>query len=254
LNVSGIYEVYAMPVFDELWPQGPRFYSGSGSFRLSTDSVLLAHFTNVKRVRRCADLGGGSGVLSILLAEKNRSASFDAIEIQEESAEIFRKNLAENGLVDRVRVIVDDLRRHRELLEPGSYDLVVSNPPYFTEHSGKTAPVESRAISRDERYCTLNELCAAAAYLCRWGGSFALVHRPERLSEIFCRLTDSGIEPKRLRMVSYKTDSPPSLVLIEGRRGGKPGLIIEPPLILSAPDGTDSDEVKSIYHKRTFMV
>lgn len=238
-----------MQKFDELWPGGPKLCSCNESFKLSTDSVLLAHFVNMKRVRRCVDLGGGTGVLTVLLAGKNISAAFDAIEIQEESVEIFQKNITENRLDDRAKVLKGDLRQHKAMLEPGAYDLAVSNPPYFPERSGKTAPNNSRATARDERFCTLSDLCAAASYLCRWGGSFALVHRPERLSEIFCTMAKAGIEPKRLRMVSYKPDSPPSLALIEGRRGGKPGLIIEAPLVLSAPEGMDSDEIKNIYHR-----
>ena len=89
------------------------------------------------------------------------------------------------------------------------------------------------------------------AYLTRWGGSAALVHRPERLSELLCALTAAGLEPKRLRTVARTADAAPSLVLVEARRGGKPGLRILPPLALCAPDGTDSEEIRRIYHRRT---
>ena len=111
--------------------------------------------------------------------------------------------------------------------------------------------IRVRAHARDERTCTMQDICTAMAYLTRWGGSAALVHRPERLSELLCALTAAGLEPKRLRTVARTADAAPSLVLVEARRGGKPGLRILPPLALCAPDGTDSEEIRRIYHRRT---
>ena len=108
-----------------------------------------------------------------------------------------------------------------------------------------------RAHARDERTCTMQDICTAMAYLTRWGGAAALVHRPERLSELLCALTAAGLEPKRLRTVAYKADAAPNLVLVEARRGGKPGLTVSPPLALCTPDGADSDEICRIYHRRT---
>ncbi|HHU22888.1 MAG TPA: tRNA1(Val) (adenine(37)-N6)-methyltransferase [Clostridiales bacterium] len=238
-----------MLVFDELWPGGPKFAQRKGVFMLSTDSVLLADFVNMVKVRRCADLGCGSGVLSVLLAVKNRGAFIDGVEIQEDSAALCRENLKANGLDGRVRVIEGDLREHRKLLKAGAYDLVVSNPPYFPVGRGGQSPVEERDLARSESMCTFSDLCQAAAYLCRFGGSFALVHRPERLSEVFCAMTQAGIEPKRLRLVSGRAQSPPSLALIEGRRGGNPGLVIEPPLVMYDENGDYTREMNRIYHR-----
>ena len=234
--------------YDELWPGGPRFRQVEGSFRLSTDSVLLAHFVSKIRAKSVMDLGCGAGVLTVLLHVSHPNANIGGLEIQPESAELCRDNLQENGF-DNSGILTADLRTHRTLLTAGAYDLVVSNPPYFATDSGYTAPEPGRATARDERSCTLDDLCTAAAYLTRWGGAFALVHRPERLSEIFCTLTAHGLEPKRLRMVQYRQGSAPNLVLIESRRGGKPGLSIEAPLLLTNDEGGDSNEVKQIYHR-----
>lgn len=238
--------------FDELWPGGPRFTKGEGAFPLSTDSVLLADFVNMKKVRRCVDLGSGAGVLSLLLAVCSPRAEITGIELQGDIAEISRKNLRENGLSDRVNIITADLREQIPLMEAGAFDLVVSNPPYFPEGSGYSAPEERRAAARDERCCTLTDLCTGAGRLLRWGGSLCLVHRPERLAEIFGAMTAAGIEPKRLRFVCYTALRAPSLVLIEGRRGGKPGLLIEAPLVLTEDGGGDSTEVRRIYRRGEF--
>lgn len=235
-----------MDGFDELWPGGPRFRQGG--FRLSTDSVLLSAFARGIRAEKIIDLGCGAGVLTVLLAEARPTARIWGVELQPGAAELCRENMAENGF-DAGGILCADLRRHRELLEAGGFDLVISNPPYFAERSGHTAPEAARAAARDERFCSLEELCCAAKYLCRWGGSFALVHRPERLSEVFCAMTQSGIEPKRLRLVQYKAGAAPNLALIEGRRGGRPSLSIEPPLILTDGAGNDSPEVREIYHR-----
>lgn len=235
--------------FDELWP-GARFVRSADGFCPGTDSVLLSAFTGNGRVRRFADLGCGAGVLTVLLLQKLPEATAVGIEIQPEAAALCRRNLAANGLTARAEIRTGDLRERTALPEAGAFDLVAANPPYFPTGSGYTAPDEKRAAARDERFCTLQDLCAAAAYLTRWGGTFSLVHRPERLSELFCTLTACGIEPKRLRMVCRTAETAPSLVLVEGRRGGRPGLTIEPPLALYGPDGGDSAEVREIYHRR----
>ena len=238
-------------MFDELWPGGPKFHQAEYGFKLGTDSVLLAHFTNPSRAKRILDLGCGAGVLTVLTAYKAPRGQVMGIEIQPESAEVCKQNMAANGF-DPEQILIGDLREHRKLFEAGSFDLVISNPPYFTANSGFTAPNEKRATARDERTCTMDDLCKAAGYLVKWGGAFTVVHRPERLSELFCSLTKYGLEPKRLRLVSYKANSAPNLILVEARRGGKPGLAIESPLILTKEDGSDTEEVKKIYHRGEF--
>lgn len=235
-------------MFDELWPGGPKFQQNNDAFPLSTDSVLLAHFAAGVRAKRILDLGCGAGVLTVLLRVSHPAAETGGVELQEAAAALCRENLAANGF-DPAGIVTGDLREHRALFPAGAFDLVVSNPPYFPAGSGYSAPDAGRAAAREEQSCTLGDLCAAAEYLCRWGGAFALVHRPERLSEIFCAMTAHGIEPKRLRFAQYKVRYAPSLALIEGRRGGKPGLNIEKPLILCNEDGTDTEEVKAIYHR-----
>lgn len=240
-----------MTGFDELWPGGPRFKQTEQSFKLSTDSVLLAAFANTSRVRRCLDLGSGAGVLCVLLGYANPASEILGVELQEDFAALSRENLAEN-LLSNASVITADLREHRALFPAESFDLVVTNPPYFSENSGYSAPEDFRAAAREEKTCTMEDICAAARFALRWGGTMAIVHRPERLSELFCAMSAAGIEPKRLRMVAHSAERAPSIVLIEGRRGGRPGLIIEPPLILTDGHGGDSEEIQKIYHRGSF--
>jgi tRNA1(Val) A37 N6-methylase TrmN6 len=237
-----------MAEYDELWRGGPRFLRREGGFKLSTDSVLLADFCAGIRAKRILDLGCGAGVLTVLLHLSHPAAEIGGVELSPEAAALCRENLAANAL-PADGILTGDLRECRALYPAGSCDLVVSNPPYFASGSGRSAPDAQRAQARDERCCTLSELCAAAQYLCRWGGALALVHRPERLSEIFCALTAAGLEPKRLRTVHYRAGCAPNLVLVEARRGGRPGLDIRKPLLLTDPDGGESAELRAIYHR-----
>lgn len=237
-----------MTNYDELWPGGPKLACGDGGFPLSTDSVLLANFVAAANPKNIIDLGCGAGVLSVLLAMRYPKARLTGLEIQPRSAELSRLSLEINSC-ENASVLEGDLREHRGLLTAGEYDLVVSNPPYFPVKGGYSAPDEARRIAREEICCTLADVCAAAAYLCKWGGAFYMVHRPERLSEICCAAAAVGLEPKRLRMVQYKQDSAPNLVLMEFRRGAKPGMAVEKPLILANADGSDTDEIKEMYHR-----
>jgi len=236
-------------IYDELWPNGPRLLRGDGVLTLGTDAVMLAAFVRVGTAKRSLDIGCGSGIVSLILAWENSVLSADAFDIMPHAAELARQNAEINGLSERFRTFCADLRDHRSMPGAGAYDIVVSNPPYFPVGSGKSADGEYMAIAREERTCTLKDICQAAAYFTRWGGKFALVHRPERLSEAFCRLSEAGLEPKRLRLIQKNAVAAPSLVLIESRRGGNAGLIIEPPLMLTDEGGGDSDEIKRIYHR-----
>ncbi len=213
--------------------------------------MLLSAFAKIGHARRALDLGSGAGALCVLLGHQSPNTEIVGIELQKPFAQLSRENLAANAITN-AQIINADLREHRSLISAESFDLVVSNPPYFAENSGYSAPEDHRAAAREERSCTLADICAAARWALRWGGSFALVHRPERLSEIFCAMTEVQIEPKRLRMVCHSAGKAPSLVLVEGRRGGNKGLIIEPPLILTDEHGADSKEILKIYRRGSY--
>lgn len=234
---------------DELWPGGPKFLRSSAAFPIGTDAVLLADFADVSNASLACDLGCGSGIISVLFAMKNRSLVIDGLEIQPKAAKIAKLNAEMCGMASNIRITCGDLRECRDFFDSGDYDVVVSNPPYFAEGRGKAADTEELATARDERSCSIADVCAAASYLTRWGGKFALCHRPERLSEVFAALCSNGFEPKRMRFVQHRVDAAPNIVLIEARRGGKPGLTIEAPLIMTKSDGSDSDEIIRIYHR-----
>ena len=240
-------------LISELWPGGPLFNDGENLFPIVADSVLLAYFANNTRLKpkkRAADLGCGSGVISVLLAMNDPMLTVDSIEIQHSAAVLAIENAESSGTSGRLAVIECDLRRHRDLLQAGAYDLAISNPPYFAQGSGKRPADSAIEAARAEGSCTLDDICKAAGYLTRYGGAFFLVHKPERLTSVFRSLSGAGFEPKRVRFVQHTYSSPPSLVLIESRRGGKPSLDVQAPLILFNANGSDTDEAKAIYRRK----
>ena len=234
--------------FCELWAGGPLF-AQAGHFKLGTDSVLLSDFVNIASAKRGIDLGCASGAIMLLLLARSEKLCMTGLEIVPDAAALANENLAVNSLDSRGEAVNGDIRRVRELFRAGSYDLVVSNPPYFPVGSGAAASGSNRAGARAEADCTLDDICSAAEWLLRTGGSFTLVHRPERLSEVFSAICAHGMEPKRLRTVHNRAALAPSLVLIEAKRGGHPGLRFEAPLILTENDGSESAEYRRIYHR-----
>lgn len=221
--------------YDVLWPGGPKYIQEKGVFPLGSDSAWLGSFINLSGVRSFCDLGCGGGALSFNIMGRKNALIGSGIDISEQAVGLCEKNAALNGF--EYTAVCGDIRDIREYFRAGSFDLVVSNPPYFPEGSGKKADEPQRAAARQEGACTLNDICAAAAYLCRWGGRFAIVYRPERLSELFCAMSASGIEPKRLRFVLKDPASAPTVCLAEGRRGGAPGLSVEAPLYIGKEGG-----------------
>lgn len=232
-----------MSDFAPLWPGGPVYAAESG-FPLCTDSILLADFVRPRQARQGVDLGCGAGILSLLLLEKAPRLHMTGLELRSEAAALARENLRRNGWEERGTVLACDLRDCSSLFPAGAFSLAVANPPYFSLASGAQAPEAGRAGARSERDCSLQELCRAARYLLRSGGSFCLVYRTERLSELFCSLSAAGLEPKRLRLVSARSGAAPKLALVEARRDGRPGLSVEPELLLE----DNGAELKRIYH------
>lgn len=186
-----------------------------GVFPLGGDALALGGFATVRPGWSVCDLGTGSGVLLLLLAAREPSLHLRGADLDPLSAQTARDNLAGSGLPGQI--ITGDFRT--ALFPAGRFDLVVSNPPYFSVGSGA-----SGGPARSEEACTLSELCAAAARLVKNGGRFALCHRPERLADVLCTLRAAGLEPKRIKLPAHGPGYPPSLLLVEAVRQGRPGL------------------------------
>ena len=230
-----------MKDFRELWPGGP-LYRGDG---VSGDSLALADFATSVPGERVCDLGCGSGILLLLLAWQRPELTLYGVELRPAAAEECRRNAAANGLSERIAVADGDLRAAP--FPAGSMDLVIANPPYFPRGRGAVSPDSDRAAMRTES-ATVWELCAAAATLLRPEGTFALVHRTERMAEVFAALAAAGLEPKRLRLMAGDPGAAPELFLCEARLHAAPGLVTEPVLYQRRPDGAETEEYRKICH------
>ncbi len=210
-------------------------------FPLSTDSMVLADFVKLPKNAAVLDLGSGCATLGLLLCARDQSCTVTGIELQEAAHAAAVENIARNGLEGRLSSICRDLRDMP--VAPGSFQVCVSNPPYF---SGGAAHSKN-PTARQEDTCTPKDLFAAASKALRWGGDFFLVHKPERLAQLAFEASSHGLEPKRLRLVRHRPDSPVSLILLSCRRGGKPGLQWEELCLFNAA-GEPTEDYKRIYH------
>ena len=215
-----------------------------GSFPLSTDSMVLADFVKLPRTARVLDLGSGCGTLGLLLCAKDDGCTVTGIELTENAHLCALQNIRNNPLEGRLYSICADLRSMPQEIKPGSFDLCVSNPPYFSggELSRKTP------LARREDCCSPAELFAAAAKYLRFGGDFYLVHKPEKLAQLCAEGSKAGLEPKRLRLVRHREGGPIALILLGCRKGGKPGLLIDE-LTLYNADGSPTEDRRRIYHE-----
>ena len=231
---------------DDLMRSGRKIIQSADEFCFSMDSVLLAHFPKFKRKYKVLDLGTGTGVIPLLIADE--VAHIDAIELNPTMAEIAGRNVDLNELGGKIAVVEGDYRKIRDYFKVESFDLVLANPPYRAIGSGAVNDIKGVATARHEFTATLEDVVTAARFALKYHGIFCMIHITERLCEIVDVLHRHQFEMKRLRLIQPKSKKPPNLMLIEAMVGGAAGsLKIETPLIVHNDDGSYSDEIISIY-------
>lgn len=197
--------------------------------QFGTDALLLAAYVQGCERLRAIELGAGTGIVSLLLATRRKVTSVCCVEIQPVYAALCARNAEENGLTDRISVLCADIRELTAAT--GTYDVVVANPPYMKTDVPPCNDREKQ-IARHEVHGDIRDFAAAAGRLLRHSGKFFCVYRPDRLVDLFAALRAAGLEPKRMTLVHAASSAPPSMVLVEARRGGKPALRITRPLII----------------------
>ena len=214
----------------------------------STDTILLAWFSMPKRGELCAEFGTGCGAVPLLWCARSRPASVLAAEIQPELCGMARRSVALNGFENVVNIAECDVRCLPCLpgVRQGGFDLVACNPPYKEAGAGVPSAAERERVARHETVCGFAGFAAAAAALLRWGGRFCCCMRPARLCGTLAALHTAGLEPKRLRFVQQRASSAPFLFLVQASRGGKPGVTVEPVLLVEEAGGL-SQEMLRIY-------
>lgn len=233
---------------DDLHRDGCHIIQDPTRFCFGVDAVILSGFARVKPGETVLDLGTGTGIIPILLAAKTKGGHFTGLEIQPESAEMAQRSVLWNEMEERVSIVQGDIKEAAALFGGSSFDVVVTNPPYMNGGGGLVNPSEAKAIARHEILCTLEDVAAAAGKVLRPKGRFYMVHRPHRLTDIMALLRQYKLEPKRLRFVHPYVEKPPTMVLVEAGRGGRPMVQVEAPLVIYRAPGEYTEEIYRIYY------
>lgn len=237
-----------MERIDELQRGGYRIIQDPEKFCFGTDAVILADFAKAKPGEKVIDLCSGNGIVPILMLARYPKAEYAALEIQPEMAEMAERSMKLNQIEDRIRVKQGDLREIKAHFKAHSFQVVTVNPPYMklgsTKLLNEALPVQ---IARHEVCCSLRDVMEAASYLLTSKGRFYMVHRPQRLSEIFEEMLRADIEPKKMQLVHPYVDKEPAQVLIEGVFQGGREMRVLPPLITYEAPGVYTKQMLEVY-------
>ena len=232
---------------DELHRNGYKIIQDKGRFCFGMDAVLLSGFARVKPGEKVLDLGTGTGIIPILLEAKTDGEHFTGLEIQPESADMASRSVAYNDLQDKIDIVVGDIKDASQRFGASSFDVITTNPPYMIGQHGINNGQDAWTIPGHQILCDLDDILRESAKMLKPSGRFYMVHRPFRLAEIFSKMIEYRIEPKRMQLVYPVVDKEPNMVLIEGLRGGKSRITVEKPLIVYKQPGVYTDEIYDIY-------
>lgn len=232
---------------DDLQLNGLQLIQKEQGFRFGVDAVLLSHFANVKKKHRVIDLCTGTGIVSFLVYGKYKPQEVIGLEIQDDMVEMANRSSRLNDTSDIVKFVQGDLKDKALLDSLGRFDVVTVNPPYKLNNAGILNPNDKLAIARHEIMCNLEDVIVSARRLLKDNGRMFIVHRPERLADIFGLMRKYKIEPKRVRLVQPNTKKAPNIVLVEGQRDGGAFLKWEETLYVYDDNGNYSEEINRIY-------
>lgn len=225
-----------------------KIYQDSDWFNFSLDSILLPNFVRVKpTVHKILDIGSGNAIIPIILSKKF-SCSITGVEIQKEIYNLGLKSIELNQLENCISFINDDIKEFARKMESDVYDVITCNPPYFKigDNSSINCSVE-KSIARHEISLNLETLLSVSRKLLKNGGSLYLVHRPERFLEIVDEMRKNNIEPKRVKLVYPRKEKDANILLIEGIKNGKAGLIFEDPLYVYDDNNQYTEEIMKYF-------
>jgi len=216
-------------------------------YRFSIDAVLLACHAGKCPGGRILDLGTGCGIIPLIMAYRNPKLTVYGIEIQKELADIANINVKSNNMENQITIICQDMKELHYDMTSGPVDVVVSNPPYRKVLSGRMNPDQQRAVARHEIKATLFDVIETARRVLRTSGRIVMVYSSNRLTDILTQMRSFNIEPKFLRSIHSNRNSEAKLILVEGIKGGRPGVTMASPLIIYHEDGSYTNEVKQMF-------
>lgn len=232
---------------DDLICNGLKIIQHQDSYKFALDAVLLANFVKASKNDTIIDLGTGSGVIPLLLSAKTNAKKLVGIELIEDIAKRAKRSVILNNLQDKISIVSGDMKKSPEIFGNESFSVVVSNPPYMTQKEGKISPNPEKAYARHELGVKLEEVIEVAQRLLVFSGRFFMIYRTTRLVDVLYFLRKYHLEPKNLRFICPNKNKGPNLFLLMAKKGGKPELVIQKPLIIYEDDGKYTQEIMDIY-------
>ena len=236
---------------DDLQFKDLKIIQNKQGFCFGIDAILLSDFAKgMKKANLVVDLCTGTGIVAILLAGKTKAKKIIGVEIQRPCADMARRSVELNKLENRVEILNEDLKKLKDVIPSASVDVVTVNPPYMKSGTGIVNDKKAMMVSKHEICCTLEDVIKEASRLLKFNGEFFMVHKSERLVDIFCTMRKYKIEPKRIRFIHPQLNKPSNLVLIEGLRSGNAFLKYEKPLFVYDANNEYTDEIYEIYNMK----
>ena len=233
---------------DDLGIKNLKIIQNKKWFCFGIDSVLLANFAkNIKKDSYVLDLGTGSGIMPTLLCGKTELKKVVGIEIQKDVCDMAKRSIELNKINEKFEIICDSILNLNKYFEKQTFDVVITNPPYKKKNTGIINPDEPKMIARHEITANLEDFIRVAKDMLKDKGEFYMVHRPERLVDIFELMRKYKIEPKEIRFIFSNKNEEPKMVMIKGVKNAKSFLKIYPNLYIYEEDGKYTEEIKNIY-------
>ena len=216
-------------------------------YRFSIDAILLAYHANPRPGEKILDLGTGCGIIPLIISHRNPEFIIHAVEVQPALADLAVLNAKENQMQDRILIRCQDMKTLKPVDIGGPVDLVVCNPPYRRQKSGRINPIQQKAVARHEIKATLFDVVQTARRLLRTAGRFVTIYTAERATDLISQMRSDHIEPKTMQIIHSAPNTEGKLILVEGIKGGRPGLKIAPPLAIYDEFGNYTEAVSLMF-------
>ncbi len=223
-----------------------KIIQNKNMFCFGIDAVLLANFAKVRFKEKAVDLCTGNGIVPLLLHAKSKCKNLIGVDIIPENINLANRSCNLNNIED-ITFYNEDLNNITSILPNQFYDVITVNPPYMANNTGLKNEKDAKTIARHEVLCTLDDIIKSSSTLLKYGGRFYMVHRPNRLGEIFYTMKKYDIEPKVMQLVQPFENKEPNIVLIEGIKNGQPNLIIKNNLVVYEDVNVYTEEMRKIY-------
>jgi tRNA1Val (adenine37-N6)-methyltransferase len=217
-------------------------------YRFSIDAILLAGFVWLRRGDRVIDLGTGVGIIPLILANQGEGPKhIVGVEIQEKLAALAQRNVLINEFEDLITIYQGDIKELNSTFLPSSFDVLVTNPPYYRVESGRVNPSAQKAIARHEITCTIDDVLQATSYLLKEGGRIFVIFPAHRAITLLDSLRRASLEPKRIRWIYSREGEEAIFILTEAHKGGGEGVEILPPFYIYSVHGSYTQEMEALY-------